>query len=377
MEETKGRFAELEELLKEQDRNTRTGVVMHDSPDHDALAGGFFFKEMLQSMGFDEVYLLFHGNKFKENREFFEKIGLKDNAEERKDVREIYQWDYSQKNKYDRPWLFPLFYDKFIFVDHSGKNSTWYNDGKIKDNDILAIVDHHNCDKLKNPGNKQFFDCRPVGAISTIITEYLKDGAEKYFLPSNLEMLYNLIYMGVNIDTNHLRYGVTDLDEQMYRFVTPKVDYKLTSSFYKAKKSSKFFDAFGWAVHNRDSNKPSKGATGGDYATIASVGPIKGNRSAIPETANFLLQEHGIRTVYLFGFDKHYVDISIRTENSCFDYVSIREMFPNSYGNGRNGAGRIQVPTENFCDKERLENLSQNYDEATTIIKEGLKSKLF
>ena len=109
----------LENKIQKLDKNTRIAILMHDFPDPDAMAGGVFCKEMLKGMGFGTANVLFGGRIDKQNKDFFIRLGINDNSRKNRPLHNIYHFNYDI-NLRNLPWIEPGFYDKFIFVDHSG-----------------------------------------------------------------------------------------------------------------------------------------------------------------------------------------------------------------------------------------------------------------
>ncbi len=361
-----GKFNELERILLDLDKGTKIGVLMHDNPDPDSMAGGVFFKEMLKGMGYTCPTVLFGGEVDQQNKDFFTRLGINDNARKNRPLHNIFHFNYDV-NLRDLPQLKPDYFDKFVYVDHNGNNSRWAREGNIPSDKLLAVVDHHECFKVPYA---EFVDCREIGAASTIFAEYLINGAEKYFEKDALEMLYPLLYMGLQIDTNYLREGATEQDLEMIKIYAPKVDYHTVSSFSKFKRKKDWMDAYGRAYFTRENAY--------DKANMASVGKIKSKRTrgAIPVAATDLLKEDKIDTIFLFGFDNQYVDVAIRTEKEgSLDYKSIIESFPGAIGGGRNGAGRMQIPTSYFFNGNASEYMKR-VDDAERIIKDRIKESL-
>ena len=252
----------------------------------------------------------------------------------------------------------------FYTVPHSGGSCRLSREGHVPSEKIFAVIDHHDCSKVPDA---DFVDCREVGAISTILAEYLKEGAGKYFDRSSLEMLYPLLYMGVQIDTNYLRDGATEKDIEMIKTYAHEVDYNNIIPFSKFKRSSFWMDAYGRAYSTRE---PAY-----ERANIASVGKINTKKIGDPISvaANDLLKEDKIHTVYLVGFDNQYVDLVMRSEDCLADCDKLMHYFPGSIGGGRKCAARIQIPTSNFFSTTKYMSC---VDYAERVIKDKIKDGL-
>ncbi len=357
-------FGELENKILQLEKDSKICVLMHDNPDPDSIAVAYFCKEVLNSIGISETYILSGGNMDEQTRKFCTSLGIYDNLNYNKDpqLHNIYHWNYDT-NKKDAPHLYPQYFNKFIFADHNGNNSRWARERKIQNGELAAIIDHHNCD---NAINAQFIDCREIGSASSIIVEYLEQGAKEYFNKEKLDTLYQLLHLGIHVDTNYLRNGATKKDIEMIKKIAPMIDYSLFSSFSNFKRKGEWMDAYGRAYVTRE--PVCKGAN------IASIGNIKNSkvRGALPIAANDLLKEDKINTIILFGFDEKYVDFAIRTEKKDFDYKNLVESFPGAIGGGRESAGRMQVPTSYFING-KMDYNERTIEEKEYLIKEKMK----
>ncbi|MGM5482104.1 MAG: DHH family phosphoesterase [Nanobdellota archaeon] len=376
------KWQELENIVLEHEPDTRFGIIMHDNPDMDCIALGFGIKKIIEGMGFTydnkrkdfNTYLLFSGKTDCQTKEFLENIGMYDNTYRFSSTSDVLYWNYEHRNKKDLEFLYPQYFNKFIFVDHHGMNCKWYREGKIKDNEISAIIDHHDCE---NVSGGELLDCRDVGAASSILIEYLNQGANQYLSDDNLQKIYNLIYLGINIDTNHLRFGATDFDFSMLTSIASKVNHSLTSEFYKRKGTKEFYNAKGKALYFRESNRPDKKVVGNDYSIISTIGTfVKNSRDAIPVVANEMLTEENIGTAYLFGFDEHFVEMSIRTYKTDMNYFELMNKFEGAKGGGRKNAGKLYIPTRYFCEREKLDDFKNNKESIEKDIMYELKRKL-
>ena len=250
-------------------------------------------------------------------------------------------------------------FDAFIFVDHSGKTSPWYREGKINDEKVIAIIDHHDNDIPTPEGI--FADKRVVGATSSILAEYLQQGAQEEFYQNekDLQKIATALLLGIRTDTKQLKRNVTPFDKDNHHYLLQYADMNLVDAVENIEWSKQWMDFYGRAIHKRKTQ---------NGITIASVGFIPAKeRDVIPMIAEQLLTERGVHTAYVWGLRPDIIDISLRTDDETYDYSKIREIFPEGNGGGKEGAGGVQIPSpftsESFIStkdehgKERIEHM--------------------
>jgi nanoRNase/pAp phosphatase (c-di-AMP/oligoRNAs hydrolase) len=317
---TRTRFSELEETLNLYKGKT-IAIDIQRVPDPDALASAYFLKIIAQLQGIradiTHAGLISHTS----NRMMIQQLGLETKL-------------YGDTN--------PEKYDGFFFVDQSGNTSPWYLEGKIPESKLIGIIDHHDLDK-QTP-NIPFTDKRHVGATASIIAEYLQQGAEEkiaHHYPDLLPRLKTALCYGILTDTGGDFELATEFDEDQYQFLKRGFDKQMMKEIKNPPIPSSWYDLQARAIRTRVSK---------EKETIAFVGVVKPeDRDVIPITADYLLREGGIETVYVIGIhddarDNSIIDVSIRTKKSNFNYEKPTSFFEKAVGGGRNGAGGIQAP---------------------------------
>lgn len=313
------KYEKLVEVISGLEKESRIAVELHRGPDLDSLATGLVLHEILVKKDLVPV-ITYSGSigHHPENKLMVSKLAIP-------------LKNYNDQDKPDD-------YDYFVFVDHSGSTSQWYQNEKIDPRKIICIVDHHEED---SPPKSRFTDIRLVGAASSIIAEYLSQGASELFDEEELERIATGLFLGIRSDTRYLTRKATDFDARMHQYLYPNVDMDLVHSVETPKWSGKWMDCYGRAINTRETQKG---------ITIACVGHIdEDNRGIIPQTADKLMEEEGVHTVYVIGIREDIYDVSIRTDNPTFDFDTLVKLFPEVPEKGlggKEGSGGMQIPSQ-------------------------------
>jgi nanoRNase/pAp phosphatase (c-di-AMP/oligoRNAs hydrolase) len=314
------RFRELERILMGQPKDKPIAIELHQNPDADAMGTGLFLYELTRKLGISAS--LTHGGfiSHPENRAFVRLLG----------VPLVNYDDVGSK-------VMPDDFDKFIFVDHHGSNSAWYSEGCIMPQKVLAVIDHHKmngCDI-----GDAYVDCREVGAVSTIAAEYFSNGGKVYFRDSEIERLSTGLLLGIRKDTMDLRKGASQADKRMHAYLMKTADRQIIDTIDNLEWTTLWMDCYGKAVSERVTR------TG---VTVSCVGFVEAEeRDVIPTTADYLLRERDVHTVYVIGIRSDGIDISIRTKQPDYDFSSFKRQLPEAQIGARNGTGRIMLPLQN------------------------------
>jgi nanoRNase/pAp phosphatase (c-di-AMP/oligoRNAs hydrolase) len=328
------KFGELEAKLKQYalEHKGKIAIEIQRVPDPDALSSAYFLQLLAKSHGM---------------RSDVTHCGLISHTSNRMLVKGLDMKTVLHNQTQ------PQNYAGFMFADHSGGTSPWYLNGKIPDERLIAIVDHHELDKPVS-SKVSFVDRRHVGATATIITEYLKQGGvaqlEQRF-STELPRLYSALAYGIMTDVGESFELATPNDETALAYLQKHMD----KSFLKEIKSppipTNWYNLQAKAYNSRVTQ---------DKETIAFLGILdQTDRDVIPITADQLLREVGVHTVYAIGIvnDATYgsmIDVSIRTKKANFEYPKATARFEGAVGGGRNGAGGIQAPNPFDVDERTL-----------------------
>jgi len=306
---------EFKEAMGILDENAKVAIELQQIPDPDAMASAMYVAHIAERMGYKPT--ITHAGKLSHPQNIVMAKRL-----------DIPLACYGQID------IDPTSFDAFVFVDHSGSTSQWYREGKIPQDSLVAIIDHHDLDAATPEG--VFVDKRKVGSTSTILTEYLQQDAGD-FDDDALEKVATALLLGIRSDTHGLKRNVSELDRDMHHYLLSKANMDLVDQIEEIDWPAEWMDHYGKAIHNRESK---------NGVTVASVGCIEtGQRDVIPTIAEHLLYEKGVHTVYVWGLRPDIIDVSIRTRDPTYDFGIIPEKFPEGSGGGKEGAGGIQIPS--------------------------------
>jgi nanoRNase/pAp phosphatase (c-di-AMP/oligoRNAs hydrolase) len=307
---------------------TRSGerhiVAVQDFPDPDAISSGLAYAEIARSFGImvDIVYGGFISHP--------ENLAL---------VRllEIDLIRYTDGMPLEH-------YAAAVFVDNQG--TTTRLTGRLRESGVptLAVIDHHAEQSGLDP---VFRDVRPVGAAATLFAEYLESGVLLRLDPGNQRhvRLATALLHGLHSETASFihaqkpEYGAA-------AFLSGFADHQLLERVLCVQKSHGTMDTIQAALRSRVIR---------EGLSVAGVGPVEwGDRDAIPQAADFLLKEEGVRTAVVFGIvdfedGRESIIGSLRTSDTGLGVDSLlkkafgRDESGRYYGGGRTRAGGFEI----------------------------------
>ena len=265
----------LRDLLRSRERLL---VLTHNNPDPDSLGGAVGLQEFARLAAGLESQLAITGKILR--------------AENQAMVREL-QIDMVQLDS-----VTLSDFDCIALVDtQPGFGHTFVPTGS----DVDIVVDHHVCsDAAADPDAPTFFDVRPeVGATSTIVASYLL----RMGLTPSSEAATALAY-GVRTDTADLSRNVSDLDVEVFDFLSPHIDRQALAAITNPRLPAAYFrtlkDALGKARLY-------------DGLTLCSLGRTT-SAEMVAEVADLLLRMEGVRAVFCGGLVDQSYYVSVRTE---------------------------------------------------------------
>jgi nanoRNase/pAp phosphatase (c-di-AMP/oligoRNAs hydrolase) len=255
-------------------------IVLHTSPDPDAMASGWALKTICEHLGTQAT--MYHGGKInrQENRAFVNllnialvEVGPKD------DILEMLRK-----------------HDKIALVEASlpGKNN-------VLPGDVMPnlVFDHHPVEEQDVVAD--FVEVRVgVGATATIMTKYLQQLNVQVDAQLATAMLY-----AIRTDTKGFTKGATAEDMAAATFLSAYADMSLLERIEAPPMTPDTLDVLGRAVLNREIY--------GSHM-LSSVGFIH-DRDALPQAADFLMQLEGITTVMVFGIMEDVIFLSARSND--------------------------------------------------------------
>ncbi|MGH7444746.1 MAG: DHH family phosphoesterase, partial [Longimicrobiales bacterium] len=236
-------------------------------------------------------------------------------------------------------------YDGAVFIDNQGTTTRLLDRLRAADVRPIAVLDHHAPQNVLEP---EFADIRPVGAVATIMTDYLRSGltltldAEQ---EADVHLATALVHALRSETNGFIRAGPEEHAAAAYlsRFHDPR----LLEAILRVQRSRGTMDVIRTALTKR--------MVRGGFS-IAGVGYVRhAERDAIPQATDFLLTEENVHTAIVYGIlqgggDREVVVGSVRTTRITMDVDQFLKGALGSdgrgryYGGGRSGAGGFEIP---------------------------------
>lgn len=332
LRKTKKLIAIIEELKESE--NGKLGIVVHDSPDPDAIASAFALKQIAQHVGVSSDILYRGDIGHHVNRAFVNILGI-----------EMIRIEHEEDLKG---------YEKVALIDASapGVNNPL---PQSPDGNVSIIIDHHIANnKNREESSATLYDNRPDnGATSTIMTEYLKD----LEVPVD-KVLATALLHGIRTDTGGFKRETHPVDFSAAAFLHLKADKDLLDKIETPPMSTEMLNVVGDAIRNKKIK--------GSYL-ITNVGPVA-NRDAIPQAADYLLNLEGIATAIVMGL---YEDMTFVSGRSKDIRVNIGDAFAHAFGDigsagGHASMAAAQIPLGIFSGLKDKETIMQLVEDAVT-----------
>jgi nanoRNase/pAp phosphatase (c-di-AMP/oligoRNAs hydrolase) len=236
-------------------------VVMHDNPDPDAIASAMALTSLAERVDCpaDPCY---SGNiTHQENRALVNLL------------------DYDLLKFEDSVDLSS--YDGIALVDHARPG---VNDQLPPDTEVDIVIDHH---PPREPVEARFVDLRSdVGATSTLLTDYLR----RLDIEPSTPLATGLLF-GIRVDTKEFSREISVDDFEAAAYLVPFTDTETLELIEAPRMSAETIETIGKAIENR---------TLLDSVLTSCVGDL-GNRDAIAQAADRLLDMEGITTTLVYG----------------------------------------------------------------------------
>ena len=295
-------LSEIIGTLKEHEE-ARLAIVVHDSPDPDAIASALALKHIARHEGVaaDIMYRGEIGHHV--NRAFVNILGI--------EMKRIAQPEDLQG------------YQKRALVDARlpGVNNPLSAD----EGSVDIVIDHH---AANNEGmvKADFVDVRSdKGATSTILTEYL----QVLEIPVDKIMATALLH-GIRTDTSGFKRETHPADFSAAAFLYVKADKELLDKIETPPMSTEMLNVVGDAILNKKIK--------GSYL-ITNVGSVV-NRDSIPMAADYLLNLEGIATVIVIGLYEETIFVSGRSKDVR---VNIGDAFARAFGEIGSAGGHASM----------------------------------
>lgn len=328
--ELHGAAWQLMTYLKSLDPARRIGIIVHDNPDPDGIAGAMALKDMAGSVGKQADILYYGPIGHQETRAFINLLSVP--------LRQITNAAL-------------LDYGVLALIDC---NTPGRNNSLPPGTHVNIIIDHHAPREENGIAEADFVDIRPdVGATSTIMTRYVQE--LDFEISSNLATA--LLY-GIRTDTNEFRRNASAIDLTSAAFLYGKADQDLLAQIETPSISPETMDVLGEAIRNRHIE--------GTYL-ISNVGFIH-DRDTLPQAADHLLKLEGINTVLVFGMTEDRIHLSARSKDIR---VNIGDVISRAFGDigsagGHQRMAAAQIPLGIFMGIKDRTTLLKLADEAVT-----------
>ena len=312
----------------ERHRGEKHLVVLHDYPDPDAISSAFAHK--LISAQYDiQVDIVYTGKiSHGQNVALVKLLGI--------DMI-VYRGDLNYKQ-----------YQGAVFIDHQGNTVNGILKGlQTAGVPILILIDHH---EPQDVVKAEFTDVQRTGSTATIYAHYLKQGILELQKGSKEHVaLATALLHGIMTDTGNF-ISADQEDFHSAAFLSQYSDPNLLEQIMNQSRSKQVMDVIRRALENR---------TVVENHSIAGIGYLRSeDRDAIPQAADFLVNEENVHTAIVYGIvrdDDNASEVltgSLRTSKLIFDPDEfIKEVFGVSvdgryYGGGKSTAGGFSIPIE-------------------------------
>ena len=270
---------ELIAIIEAVNKKGKLGIVVHDSPDSDAIASALALKQIAKNVDVP-ADILYRGEiGHHVNRAFVNILGI--------EMRQIAGEEELKE------------YDKLALMDASvpGANNLL---PPPPEGNVDIIIDHHVGNNKENV-HADFFDVRTDnGATSTIMTRYLQELG----IPVD-KILATALLQGIRTDTSGFKRETHPSDFSAAAFLHVKADKELLEQMETPPMSTEMLNVIGNAIVHKKIK--------GSYL-ITNVGAVV-NRDAIPQAADYLLNLEGITTAIVIGLCEDTICVSGRSKD--------------------------------------------------------------
>lgn len=235
-------------------------------------------------------------------------------------------------------------YDAAVFIDNQG--ATTRLTGRLKEKGIptLIVIDHHEPQDLLDP---EYADVRPLGAAATQVAQYLATGELLELDRTNEEhvRIATALLHGLHSETHRFVQAARP-EFEAAAFLCEFADPELLERVLCVQKSRGTMDTIQAALGRRV-------IRGG--LSLAGVGYLRwADRDAIPQAADFLLEEENVHTAVVYGMassreDRQSIIGSLRTNNATLGVDAFlkqalgKDVAGRYYGGGRTRAGGFEI----------------------------------
>ncbi|MEW6592712.1 MAG: DHH family phosphoesterase [Candidatus Hadarchaeota archaeon] len=264
----------LRALLQRDPWRRKMAIVLQTNPDPDSIASGVALKLYAKAFGVDSDLVYDGVVGHPQNRALLNLLGL--------DLIEAKHVNFRD-------------YNLWALVDVATHANSALPADIVPAPTI--VIDHHTVPS--GEVKALFYDISPVGANSTLLTNYLK-----YAAITMDKATATALAVGILTDTTNLTKGVTVLDLDAYEYLLGFVDKELLGGLFSTTLSADAFDVIAKSVKSK---KIKEG-----FLT-ANAGEVK-DRDLIAQVADLFLNHEGVSTTLVYGIVKDNIYVSARTK---------------------------------------------------------------
>jgi nanoRNase/pAp phosphatase (c-di-AMP/oligoRNAs hydrolase) len=332
-------------------------VVLHNYPDPDAISAAFAHKLISAEYGIDVDIMYPSKISYGQNIALVKLLGI-----------DLIPY---------KPGMELGQYQGAIFLDHQGATAN----GIVKALEeagipVLIVVDHHEPQEVVRA---VYSDIQKTGATATIYAGYLAQ--ELIILQKDQKehiALATALMHGILTDTN----GFVRADQEDFlsaAFLSQFSDPNLLEQIMDQARSKQVMDVIRRALENR---------TVVENHSIAGIGYLRSeDRDAIPQAADFLVNEENVHTAIVYGIvrDDNQIEMltgSLRSTKLIFDPDEfIKQVFGTNsdgqfYGGGKHLAGGFNIPIEFLAGEPNEEYLGLKWQVFDTQVKTKIFNRI-
>jgi nanoRNase/pAp phosphatase (c-di-AMP/oligoRNAs hydrolase) len=202
---------------------------------------------------------------------------------------------------------------------------------------VLMTIDHHRVETEKS----QFYDIRQVGAVSSIIWEYMSNEKIGFDKANDQDAIVaTALLVGIKTDTYDLvSENVTDLDFTAYRHLIEHVNRRHLSAIINYPIPAYYFELRS-QLDRENQYRIDNGVFVGGVGFISAS-----KRDTLPMMAEERSRAEGIQTAIIFAIVEDHLEVSVRSAGVSVDVNALcQKIFGKQYAGGKMGAGAAKIP---------------------------------
>lgn len=302
----------LNEIFGKLDKTGVVAILIHPSPDPDALGSAAGFSVLLKKVFGLNSKILYTGT-----------ISHPQN----KSLKNVLHIPLEDGRKIDKET-----FSSIVVLDTDLVGTGMVDAGELNQIEADVRIDHHSIAR----GNvAEYEDVRVVGSTCSIVWEYLREFGVA--LEDHPDCATAMV-IGIKTDTlDFTSTNTTDLDMEAFRSLLPFVDKVLLSKVMKYPMPKYYFETEIKAFKDKEVR---------NTTLISFVGEVNAhNRDVIPTIADRFMRMDGITTTAIMGVIDGMIVASVRSVDSRVDVCDMcANVFGREYSGGKDGSGGARFP---------------------------------